>query len=81
MISPHYVTSSNIDAIGFDNNTLSILFKSGISYAYKGVTQTMFEAMKAVESVGRYFHQHIKDKFTHTKLEINPFNGSRPNPQ
>lgn len=47
---------------------LLIRFTKGSLYKYTGVTQAMYDEMMSGESVGKYFHRHIKPLPT-TKLE------------
>lgn len=62
------VTSSNISAIGYEGSSLYVWFKSGILYEYPGVPWDTYQALMANESVGRYFHQHIRNKFEYKRL-------------
>jgi hypothetical protein len=72
------VVSSNISRIGYQRGTLYIMFNSGVAYAYPGVPFPTYNNMAEAESVGQFFHHHIKNKFTHTKLEHDPFKTSQP---
>jgi hypothetical protein len=65
------VTSSTIQAIGYDaeRSALRVQFVSGGTYEYAGVPADLFERFAASESKGRFFHQEIKPKFVHTKIE------------
>lgn len=67
------VTSSNIRRIGHDGDDMLILFNSGIAYRYRGVPKIVYELAIEAESVGQFFHHHIKGKLTYSKLERNPF--------
>ena len=44
-----FVTSSNIDSVGYDEDTLFIRFKSGESYSYDGVPFYHFDGMTKAE--------------------------------
>lgn len=63
------VKSSHIDAIGYDaaTKTLAVQFKGGAVYHYHGVDSSVHERMLRVPSVGKYFAEHVKDKFHFTK--------------
>jgi len=54
------VTSSNIDAIGYDSDdqVLHIRFRSGY-YTYDGVKPELYERFKASESKGKFFKAEI----------------------
>jgi len=81
-IALHDVESSQINAIGYDPETLvlAIQFKGwkgevGSTYHYANVTAADFEAFKNADSIGRHFGQHIKpftDKFPYTKVAAAP---------
>lgn len=67
------VTSSQIEAVGYDNatRTLAIRFKGGALYHYDGCEPETFEAFRGAESVGSYFYKHIKpnaDKYPYRKI-------------
>lgn len=61
--------SSNIEAVGYANGTLTIRFKSGGTYDYAGVTPEQYHAFVNAESVGSHFHNHIRGKFEVAKRE------------
>jgi dUTP pyrophosphatase len=55
------VDSTNLAAVGHDSkSTLYLRFKKGDVYSYTGVTFKTFLEMLMAESVGKYFHAHIK---------------------
>lgn len=76
------VDSSQINAIGYDPETLTLAvqFKGwkgelGATYHYGNVTAEDFEAFKSAESLGRHFGRHIKpfpEKFPYTKVAEKP---------
>jgi hypothetical protein len=66
------VISSNIDEIGFEDNTLFIRFHSGVTYSYAECGYHYFDTLKKVESAGKFFHRWIKGKFQYTRLEKDP---------
>lgn len=67
------VESSNINAVGYDpdSRTLAIRFWKGRgdsktigdTYHYPGVPQDIYDALKDADSVGKYFHRHIRNEF------------------
>jgi hypothetical protein len=63
------VTSSNIAGIGWENDVLEVEFRSGGVYQYTGVTQSAYFNLINASSVGRAFHQGIKDKYTEQRIE------------
>jgi hypothetical protein len=57
------VESSNIDKVGYNptDKTLYIQFKGGSTYKYHPITQHGYTSLRGAESVGRFFHQHIRN--------------------
>lgn len=64
------VTSSNIDSIGYDEETsrLEVKFKNNTIYLYSGVPKHEFTALIAAPSHGKHFNAFIKNKYAFTKL-------------
>ena len=64
------ITSSNIAAAGYDDDTrtLRIEFSNGATYEYSGVSRDYFDGLLAANSPGAYFHRNIKESFRHTRL-------------
>lgn len=67
------VESSNIAKVGYDGESLYLLFNSGIAYRYQNVPQTIYNALISAESVGSFFHKAIRNVFRHEKLEVHQF--------
>jgi len=68
------VKSSQIAGIGHDpaTGTLEVQFRTGSIYQYTPVSHELFTRMRAAESIGKFFGQHIKQLQT-TKLEGGQF--------
>ncbi len=64
----HQVESSNIDSIGFEDNTLEVKFKSGATYEYLGVPEEVYVEMMNAESKGRYLAQNIKGNYIYNRI-------------
>ncbi len=64
------VSSSNISAIGYDNDslTLAIEFKNGSVYHYSGVPQEEHAGIMNAESKGKYLNSNIKNRYPFVKL-------------
>jgi KTSC domain-containing protein len=62
------VQSSNIKAIGYENETLEIEFLNGSVYQYFDVQQNIYDEMMAAESKGKYLAQNIKGRFRFSKV-------------
>lgn len=65
-----FVDSSNIEAIGYDSSQqqLHVQFKSGQTYVYYNVEESVFEEFKQAESKGKFLHAHIKGVYEYQKL-------------
>lgn len=48
--------------------TLFVTFIDGDVYAYRGVASDVHQGFKEAFSKGRYFSQHIRDRFPYAKL-------------
>ncbi len=66
------VESSSIAEIGWekDTETLEILFKSGASYQYAGVTQFTHDQFMAASSKGYHFQAYIAPCFEYIRLHV-----------
>lgn len=62
------VVSSNIAAIGYENNILVVRFTNGGVYMYNGVPTEMFEQFKNAQSKGQFFRENIRNTYTCSKL-------------
>ncbi len=72
------VSSSNIEAVGYDDErrTLIVSFKpSGAIYAYDNVPPDVHADLIKAESVGKYFATHIKPKFSGVRVPANQARG------
>ena len=66
------VTSSMVDAIGFDDvhEVLYVEFKGGKVYTYEGVKAHTWHAMNVEGvSVGQFINKTIKPNYPSTKIE------------
>ncbi|MCA9464397.1 MAG: KTSC domain-containing protein [Nitrospira sp.] len=57
-----YVDSSNIEAIGYDDDTqeLHVQFLSGGLYVYHGVPRGIFNELMSASSKGSFLNREIK---------------------
>jgi hypothetical protein len=64
------VSSSLIAAIGYSHGReeLTIQFKKGDTYVYSGVPRDVYEDLLGAESVGKFFLQVVKRKYTGIKM-------------
>lgn len=61
------VVSSNIKAVGHENNTLYIQYSGGV-YAYENVSNELYEQLMKAESKGRFVAENIRGKYHYIKL-------------
>ena len=62
------VQSSNIAAIGYENNALVIVFRAGGAYMYHGVPENVFKHFLSAPSKGGFYMAFIKGKFASTRV-------------
>ena len=64
-----FENSSTIISVDYDYlmENLDVHFRNGGTYRFCGVPKTILEEIKSVESIGKYFHQNIKNKFDFIK--------------
>jgi KTSC domain len=64
------VESSLIAAVGYDpfTHTLTVEFKRGGKYLYRGVSPEVYDDFMAAESIGKFFLSKIKGSFDWEKL-------------
>lgn len=63
------VESSNITAIGWEDEVLEISFNKGGLYRYVGVPEEIFKAFMSAPSKGKFFHGRIRPKQYDYKYE------------
>lgn len=62
------VESSNIESVGWENNTLYVKYLSGGYYAYQNVPKEVYDNFCAAESKGRFMNAEVKNKYNYTRL-------------
>lgn len=64
-----YVDSSNIEAIGYDDNAqeLHVQFIGGGYYVYRAVPRQIFDDMMAAPSKGSFLNREVKGVYQFTK--------------
>jgi hypothetical protein len=55
-----------------DGAVLELEFRSGAIYRYLGVPEPVYQGLLSAESKGRYFNQHIRNRFPYTKIGRKP---------
>ena len=67
----HYVDSSNVEAIGYDPATQELhvrFLKSGETYVYYNVEESVFDEFMQADSKGQYLNLKIKERYDFGKL-------------
>jgi hypothetical protein len=64
------VTSSNVEAIGYDENsqTLQVEFKNGSNYQYFDVPERIFNELRGAGSIGAYLSTNIKGSYRFSRV-------------
>ena len=64
-----YVDSSNVEAIGYneDGQELHVQFLSGGYYIYQGVPRDIFDGLMYAPSKGSFLNREVKGIFQFTK--------------
>jgi len=64
------VSSSSLVSVGYDapSETLEIEFRSGSVYQYYNLPQSVYDALIAAPSVGRFFAYQIKNAFPYSRV-------------
>lgn len=64
------VTSSNVAAVGYDVNTmtLEVEFKNGSVYQYFDVPEAVYQEFMTAGSVGTYLNQNIKNSYRYAQI-------------
>lgn len=65
------VESSNVAAVGHQDNTLYVEFKHGGLYRYFNVPAETYQAMLAADSVGKFLNAEIKPKHGYELVDVN----------
>lgn len=64
-----YVDSSNIEAIGYDDDAqeLHVRFLSGASYIYHDVPRQIFDDLMHAASKGSFLNREVKGVYRYTR--------------
>ena len=65
-----YVDSSNVEAIGYDNDAqeLHVQFVHGTEYIYYGVPREIFDQFMTAPSKGSFLNREIKNVYQFSKV-------------
>lgn len=62
------VDSSNIESIGYEDETLQVHFVNGSTYQYFDVPAHIFDGLQAADSVGKYLATNVKGIYRYSKV-------------
>jgi hypothetical protein len=62
------VSSSNIESIGYEDETLQVNFLNGTTYQYFDVPSHIFDGLQEADSVGKYLAEHVKGTYRYSKV-------------
>ena len=64
--------SSSLNAATYQEQSalLELEFRSGAVYRYMGVPAQLYLELLQAESKGRYFNQHIRNRFAFDKIDL-----------
>ena len=65
------VDSSNIESVGYDEQTETVYvrFLNSSVYIYKGVSLSEFENLNNAPSVGSYLHRNYKNVYPYERIQ------------
>jgi hypothetical protein len=63
------VSSSNVESVGYEAETVYVRFLNGSLYIYKGVPEFEYENLKNAPSVGSYLHRNFKNVYPYERIE------------
>lgn len=61
------VKSSNIIAVGWENDKLYVEYPGGI-YTYNNVSKDLYEKLLSAESKGHFLNEEIKGRYAFSKI-------------
>lgn len=63
-------SSTNIDRVDYDEPTkeMTVTFKQGQSYLYRGVPRETFFGIQHAPSAGGYFYKWVRDKYPYEEV-------------
>lgn len=66
----HFVSSSNVEAVGYDDASreLHVRFLNGRTYAYYNVDEYVFLELKDAQSPGTYLNQNIIGQYQYSQI-------------
>lgn len=72
-MTPTFIVSSNINAVAHQDETLTVRFNNGSVYEYESVPHSVFAALVAAESPGKFFYAFVRKAYANKVLEHDPF--------
>ena len=62
--------SENISQVVYDGDAklVTVTFKDGRAYEYRGVDPTVFAAWQRAPSAGQFFYRQVRDRYSATEV-------------
>ena len=64
------VDSDMLRLVGYDarSQILEVVFNAGGQYQYKEVPASEYEKLMSADSIGKYMHKHIIDRYDYVRI-------------
>ncbi|MEZ8411437.1 KTSC domain-containing protein [Vibrio splendidus] len=62
------VSSSNIDSIGYEDETLQIQFLNGSTYQYFDVPEHIYTGLIEADSAGKFLAENVKGTYRYSRV-------------
>ena len=62
------VASSNLAAVGYDQDIMVVSFRNGTAYEYSSVPKSVYEGLLSASSKGQYLHSFVKGRYSYRKI-------------
>ncbi|MFA0402103.1 KTSC domain-containing protein [Vibrio sp. 10N.222.52.C12] len=62
------VSSSNIDSIGYEDETLQIQFLNGSTYQYFDVPEHIYTGLIEADSAGKFLAANVKGTYRYSRV-------------
>lgn len=64
------INSSNIEAVNWENNFLTLFFRNGVVIRYRDVPKNVYEELCSAHSAGSYLKFHVCGVFSYQRIEV-----------
>jgi hypothetical protein len=73
------VESEMLVAAGYDEKSHSLMdvFRTGETYSYKNVTLFVYERLMSADSIGKFMHKYVLNRFDYERVATTRSRGKR----